>query len=110
MRSPRVIIMGLMRKGAAPETPGVARTVAMTSRYSVKSHPYLSTSTCALTPSTLSRNASWKPEVIASTAESAHTPRAMPTIAMIPMTEMKVLRRARRWRSATTNAKFTGRV
>lgn len=58
MRSPRVIIMGLMRKGAAPVTPGVARAVPITSRYSVKSQPNFSTRTCALTPSTLSRKAS----------------------------------------------------
>ncbi len=96
MRSPRVIIIGLMRKGAAPVTPGVARTEAITSRYSEKSQPYFSTSTWALTPSTLERNDSWNPEVIARVTDSAQTPRAMPTMAMTPMMETKARRRARR--------------
>ena len=76
-----------MTKGEAPSTSGISRARAITSSYSSKSRPYFMTSTCALTPSTLSRNSIWKPLVIDITASSAATPRATPATAMKVMTE-----------------------
>jgi hypothetical protein len=86
-RSPFASIISLMMNGAAPETSGIFCARATTSRYSSKFRPYLSTSTCALTPRTLSRNSRWKPEVIDMTASSAATPSATPAIAMTEITE-----------------------
>ena len=51
----------------------------MTSRYSANVACDFSTITCALTPSTLSRNCCWNPVVTASTIVSAATPSATPS-------------------------------
>lgn len=86
--SPWLIIIGLMLNGAVPTTPGTLLTRSITDRYSRKSVEYLSTSTWALTPSTLSRNCAWKPPVTLMTVASAATPRVTPRTATALPTEM----------------------
>ena len=74
-----------MTKGATPTTPGTVCTFSMTLRYSRKSLEYLRTRTCALTPSTFSRNSARKPPVTLMTVDSAAAPSATPKIAnMVP--------------------------
>ena len=86
--SPCVSIIGLMLNGAVPMTPGTLATCSMIERYSRKSVEYFSTSTCAFTPSTLSRNCFWKPPVTLMTVASAATPSATPRIANAVPSEM----------------------
>ncbi len=103
-RSPFASIISLMTNGAAPATCGIARACATTSRYSSKSSPYLSTSTCALTPRTLVPELVLEAAVIEITASSAPTPSATPTTAITVMTEMVERFFERRYRLPISNA------
>ncbi len=125
MRSPCVTIIGLIVNGATPVTCTVFEqifvmigqsacgdgmhgystcipsTCFITSRYSWKSTEYLSTSTCAFTPSTFSRNCSWKPPVTLITIESAATPSITPSVANAVPTETDARFFDPRYRSAS---------
>ncbi len=105
VRSPWVIIIGLIVNGATPVTWTVFEqtfvrsgqsawgegmhgystlipsTSFMTSRYSWKSTEYLRTSTWALTPKNLLPKLCWNPPVTLITIESADTPRMTPSVA-----------------------------
>ena len=62
---------------------------------------YLSTSTCAFTPSTLSRNCSWNPPVTLITMVNAATPRVTPPMARAVLMEIMLRFFDERYRSAT---------
>ena len=77
---PLVASISAKMKGWTASTSGsISRAVFITSRYSANEVCDLRTMTCALTPSTLSRNCFWKPVVTASTTVSADTPNTTPS-------------------------------
>ena len=77
---PRVTSISAKMNGCTASTSGsMLRAVFITSAYSANVACDFSTITCALTPSTLSRNSFWKPVVTASTIVSAATPSATPS-------------------------------
>ena len=90
VRLPCVTIIGLMMNGATPMTPFAVAAFFITSRYSLKSMEYLRTRTCALTPSTFSRNCSSKPPVTLRTMASPATPSVTPRMAKAVLTETNV--------------------
>jgi hypothetical protein len=73
-------ISAKMNGWTAMTSLSIFRAVSITSRYSANVAWLFSTITCALTPSTLSRNCFWNPLVTASTIVSAATPSATPRI------------------------------
>ncbi len=70
-----------MKGWTAITSSSISRAASMTSRYSAKSVELFMMMTWALTPRTLSRNASWKPVVTLRTTVSAATPSTTPRTA-----------------------------
>ncbi len=100
-----VTIIGLITNGEAPKTSGSFSTLAITSRYSRNSLAYFRTSTCALTPSTFSRNCSRKPPVTPNTVTSAVVPSATPSMASSVPTETMARLREPMYRRARDSGK-----
>src|SRR6185295_7342978 len=85
---PRVASISAKMNGCTASTSrSISRAVFMTSRYSANVVCDFSTITCALTPSTLSRNCFWNPVVTASTMVSAATPNTTPSTDTLVNTE-----------------------
>src|SRR3569833_2315832 len=103
---PPVASISVKMNGWTARTSGSTPAATfITSRYSANVPSELITITCALTPSTLSRNCCWNPVVTASTVVSAAPPKTTPRAASSAL----FFRPVYRWRQAIRSSKSTPR-